>query len=357
LFSTINNGVKTMTNVDVKVIGDKVANVLSESGVMRQLVEDVLNQVLDAQMDDHLGAKRYEHDPDRAGYRNGYRIRAIQTRVGTLNLRVPQTRDGSFCTEIFNRYQRSEKALTLTLMDMYLNGVSTRKVTKITEKLCGTSFSKSTVSKLNAELDVRVNAWKNRPLEHEYPFLIVDAMVVDVRRDGQIRSTGALIVYGINDLGEREPLDLMMADSESEASWDAIFKRLKSRGIKGIDLVVSDAHSGLVLALKRNFQGASWQRCHTHFMRNILGHTPRKCRQKVREDLKLLLLAENPEVARKLANEMLGKFEKEAPNAMDNLEAGLESVLTILNYPEPYRRRLRTTNLAERMNEEIRRRL
>jgi len=272
-------------------------------------------------------------------------------------LRVPQTRDGSFDTAIFKRYQRSEQAFVYALMEMYLQGVSTRKVTKVTEALCGVSFSKSTVSSLCIELDARLKAWRDRPLgDHCYPFLIVDALVVDVRRDEAVRSTGVLIAYGVNAKGQREPLDILMADSENEASWDELFQHLKKRGLKGLDLMVSDNHGGLVNALKRQFQGVSWQRCQVHFIRNILGHSPRHLRAEIAEQLRLIFQAENKTTARKLANSLLEEFCSKAQRAMDCLENGLEDALSILTFPKHYHKRLRTTNLAERMNEEIRRR-
>ncbi len=208
-----------MTDYDIKLKKDNLIALMSENNAMATLVESVLNQVLEAQMTDHLGAERYAHAEDRQGYRNGYRARTLYTRIGRLTLRVPQTRDGSFSTEIFKRYQRSEQAFVLGLMEMYVQGVSTRKVTHITEELCGVGFSKSTVSQLCVELDARLNAWRSRPLgDQRYPFLIVDALVVDVRRDHAIRSTGVLIVYGVNEKGVREPLDLLVADSESFAA-------------------------------------------------------------------------------------------------------------------------------------------
>jgi transposase-like protein len=193
---------------------------------MATLLTDVLNQVLDAQCRDQLRAERYERNPERKDYRNGYRPRQLYTRVGPLTLQVPQTREGTFSTDIFHPYQRSEKALVLSLMEMDVQGVSTRKVTHITEELCGVSFSKSTVSELSTELDARLKAWRDRDLsDKRYPFLIVDAMVIDVRRDEAIRRTGVLIVYGINESGQRDPLDFLLADSESEASWQALFQR------------------------------------------------------------------------------------------------------------------------------------
>ncbi len=272
-------------------------------------------------------------------------------------MRVPQTRNGEFSTEIFNKYQRSEQAFVLGLMEMYIQGVSTRKVKKVTETLCGVSFSKSTVSQLCVGLDAVVNAWRNRDLTHKhYPFLIVDALVIDIRRDEAIRSSDMLIVYGINEQGYREPLDFIVADSETESSWVEIFKRLKSRGLRQVDLVVSDAHTGLVMALKQQFQGAQWQRCQTHFMRNVLGVCPRHLRKELADQLKLIFTAADIAMARKLARDIIASFESKAGKSMDVLENGLDHALTILSFPQRYRTRLRTTNLAERMNEEIRRR-
>jgi len=346
-----------MTDYDIKLKREDMVALLTEDGAMRDLVSDVVNQVLEAQMSEHLGAERYAHDKDRQGYRNGYRIRQLYSRVGTLTLRVPQTRDGSFSTEIFKRYQRSEQALLSALMEMYLQGVSTRKVTKITEELCGASFSKSTVSDLCVELDTRISAWKERRFDGKrYPFIIVDALVTDVRRDHAVRATGVLVAYGINETGYREVLGFIVADSETETGWQSLFKDLKSRGLTGVDLVVSDAHSGLINALKTQFQGAQWQRCQVHFIRNILGHSSRHCRGAIASQLSAVFTAADRGTARTLAKSIINEFGTKAAKAMDCLESGLEEALTVLNFPERYRKRLRTSNLAERVNEEIRRR-
>lgn len=346
-----------MDSYDIKLKPADLVGLLTENDAMAQLLTTVLNQVLDAQCTEQLKAKPFERNEERQGYRNGYRPRTLYTRVGPLTLQVPQTRDGQFSTEMFKRYQRSEQALVLSLMEMYLQGVSTRKVTKITEELCGAHFSKSTVSQLCINLDAVVNAWRGRSLsDKRYPFLLVDALVVDVRRDGAIRSTAALIAYGVNESGRREPLDLLIADSETESGWSDLFKRLKDRGLNTVDLVVSDAHTGLVNALKKQFQGAQWQRCQTHFIRNILGVAPRHLRGEIAGKLKLVFTAQDVETARKLANDLLTAYEKKCEKSMNVLEDGLDHALTILNFPAPYRKRLRTTNLAERMNEEIRRR-
>jgi putative transposase len=346
-----------MSGYDIKIDKEELVALFSKKEALGDLLTTVVNQVLESQMDEHLGAERYEHNGERQGYRNGYRTRQLYTRVGPLTLRVPQTRDGSFSTELFKRYQRHEQAFVLGLMEMYLQGVSTRKVTKVTQELCGVSFSKSTVSQLCLELDVRLKAWRSRSLSTKrYPFLIVDALVVDIRRDEAIRSSGILIAYGVTDDGIREPLDLLVADSENESSWDELFKSLKQRGLKGVDLIVSDQHAGLVKAAKRNFQGASWQRCQVHFMRNILGATPRNLRKEIASQLKIIFTAEDKKTARKLSNDLIDEYEKKLPKAMNCLENGLESSITVLEFPVKYQKRLRTSNLAERVNEEIRRR-
>ena len=346
-----------MTGYDINLKQEDLVALFTENEAMSGLLTTVVNQVLEAQMSEHLGADKYEHNEERVGYRNGYRPRQLYTRVGQLSLRVPQTRDGSFSTDIFKRYQRSEQAFVAGLMEMYLQGVSTRKVAKVTEALCGVSFPKSVVSELCIELDARLKAWRDRPLSDKcYPFLIVDALVVDVRRDEAVRSTGILIVYGVNAAGQREPLDILLADSENEVSWDELFKRLKERGLKGVDLVVSDNHTGLVTALKRQFQGVSWQRCQVHFIRNILGHSPRHLRAEMADHLRLLFQAEDKVTAIKLSESFIDTFSEKAKRAIDCFERGLEDALSVLIFPQCYRRRLRTTNLAERMNEEIRRR-
>jgi transposase-like protein len=331
---------------------------------MAALAEEILNQVLDAQMTEHLQAKPYERTDRRRAYRNGYKPRQLTTRVGTLRLRVPQARDGSFSTDLFRRYQRSEQALVLAMMEMVnvdlmrsTQGVSTRKVTKITEELCGTSFSKSTVSRLCEELDVRVGAWNERPLKKKrYPFLVVDAMQIKVRRDEAVRRASALIAIGINEEGYREVLGLDVGDSESEGTWEQLFKRLRDRGLRGVELITSDNHRGLVKAARRQFQGAAWQRCQTHLMRNVLGQTPRHLKAEMTAWLRRIFRSESQAEARGAFRELTRELERKAENALQTLEAGLEDAIAVLALPAKYRRRLRTTNMVERLIEEIRRR-
>jgi len=230
---------------------------LDDPDFLRRIVQRVVQQMLEAEMTEHIGAAPYERSATRTGQRNGYKPRALRTRVGTLNLLVPQDREGTFSTRLFSRYQRNEKALVLALMEMYLEGVSTRKVKEVTEELCGASFSRSTVSNLAAGLDAELEAWRERRLEAEaYPYLFVDARYEKVRVDHKVVSQGVLVVSAVSDDGMREILGVEVADTESEATYQELFRSLKARGLKGVELVTSDDHEGLKAAIGRHFQGA-----------------------------------------------------------------------------------------------------
>jgi transposase-like protein len=323
---------------------------------LRDLIAEVLNQVLQAQLTEHLGADRHERSEDRVGYRNGYRERTLYTRVGPLTLRVPQTREGSFAPEIFERYRRNEQALVLALMEMVVNGVSTRKVARITEELCGTSFSKSTVSRLAMGLDARVQAFLGRKLEGGYPFVIVDAMFTKVRGDGPVVSKALLIASGVRTDGHREVLGLAIGDAESASTWGDFFRSLKRRGVDGVDFVISDDHAGLVDAIAKNFSGATWQRCQVHVMRNLLGHAPARERTAVLEAAKLIFGSTDLTEARRRHVEFAERFAKTAPKAVACMDGAFEDAMAVMELPLKYRRRLKSTNMQERLNEEIRRR-
>jgi transposase-like protein len=314
------------------------------------LIAEVLNQVLQAQLTEHLGADRHERSEDRAGYRNGYRERTLYTRVGPLTLRVPQTRDGSFAPDSFERYRRNEQALVLALMEMVVNGVSTRKVARITEELCGTSFSKSTVSRLATGLDVRVRAFLDRKLEGGHPFVIVDALFTKVRGDGPVVSKALLIASGIRKDGHREVLGLAIGDAESASTWSDFFRSLKRRGVDGVDFVISDDHAGLVDAI------AKWQRCQVHVMRNLLGQAPARERAAVLEAAKLIFASADLAEARRRHGEFAERFAKTAPKAVACMDEAFDDTMAVMELPLRYRRRLKSTNMQERLNEEIRRR-
>jgi putative transposase len=260
-----NNG----TGVDAAV----QAVLTDDPDFLRDLVARVVQEILEAEMSAHLGAELYERTETRTGQRNGYRPRQLQTRVGTLTLLIPQDRAGTFSTQLFARDQRTEKALVLAVMEMYLEGVSTRKVRAITEALCGTAFSKSQVSRLTSMLDAARTTWRGRSLaDHTYPYLVVDARYAHVREGGRVITQGVLIVSGVRDDGKRAILAVDVADTESEATYRAVFRDLKARGLTGVRLVTSDAHTGLKAAVTRHFQGASWQRCQVHTMRTQSHH-------------------------------------------------------------------------------------
>ncbi len=263
-----------MAEYEVSVGKDLLPGLLNGSEGLAKLVEAVLNQVLEAQMTEHLGAEPHERSAERQDYRNSVRPRALYTRGGPVTQGGPQTRDGSFSPEMFKRYQRSEQAFVLALMEMVVQGVSTRKVTEVTEALCGASFSKSTVSAPCAGLDPRVRAFNERRLTADYPFVLVDALVLTVHEDDRVVSKAALIASGIRTDGVREILGIQIGDSESFATWDDFFKGLKARGLKGVLWLISDSHAGLVEAARKQFQGVAWQRCQVHLMRTSC-RTPR----------------------------------------------------------------------------------
>lgn len=346
-----------MAQYQITLDREIVQGIFQQDGGLAKLVEQVLNQILEAQVGEQLQAAPYERTEERQGYRNGYRERGLKTRVGPITLDVPLVRNGAFSTELFSRYQRSEQALILALMEMVVNGVSTRKVRRITEDLCDTSFSKSTVSDLCRQLDGVVLDWNERRLdETRYPFLLVDALVLKVRKDGHVRSQSAFIAMGVNQEGYREILGLRLGNSESRDSWSAFFSWLKGRGLDGVDLVTSDDHAGLVKAVGQHFQNATWQRCQTHLTRNILDACPKALHDSLKSQLRALFTAADPDTARTLLQSILTVYSDKAPQAMQRLENGFDDAIAVLAFPEPYRKRLRTTNIVERLNEEIRRR-
>jgi len=331
---------------------------LDDPGFLREIVERVVQELLEAEMTEHVGAAPYERSVARSGQRNGHKPRTLRTRVGTLNLAVPQDREGTFSTRLFARYQRNEKALVLALMEMYVEGVSTRKVKDITEALCGTSFSKSLVSSLAGRLDAELDAWRNRRLETAaYPYLFVDARYEKARVDGRVVSQGVLVAAAVRELdGLREILAVEVADTESEATYQQLLRALKARGLKGVELVVSDEHAGLKAAVARHFQGASWQRCQVHYARNLLGMVGAARRKDLAEGLRGVFAAASRESALLFAEELADRWRPSHPKVSEHLEEHVEECLACLSFPASHRRRIRTTNGLERFNQELRRR-
>jgi putative transposase len=331
---------------------------LEDPDFLREIVERVLQEMLEAEMTEHIGAAPYERSATRTGHRNGHKPRTLRTRVGTLNLLVPQDREGTFSTRLFSRYQRNEKALVLALMEMYVEGVSTRKVKEITEELCGTSFSKSLVSSLAGSLDSELEAWRSRRLEAQaYPYVFVDARYEKVRVDHKVVNQGVLVVSGVRDDGLREILGVEVADTESEATYQELFRSLKRRGLSGVQLVVSDDHEGLKAAIARHFQGASHQRCQVHYARNLLGMVGYARRKELTSDLRAIFAAPNRKQALQIASSVAEKWRKKSNEKVaEHLEEHIEECLSCLAFPESHRRRIRTINGLERLNQEIKRR-
>lgn len=324
---------------------------------LKELVENICQNILEAEITRHLEAEPYQRSDNRKGYRNGYKPRALKTRIGKLSFQVPQSRDGSFSTELFARYQRSEKALSLALMETVIQGVSTRKVKKITEALCGTDFSAGLVSSLCKTMDEELDKFRNRDLsDTSYTYLIIDARYEKIRVAGQVVNQAVLIIVGVNEAGYREVLSVEIANLESESTWGEIFKRLKDRGLRGIRLVVSDDHQGLKNALFRYFSGVLWQRCQVHFIRNLLGLVSRKEKKQLIKSLHYIWESEDLKEAQSKIRQVVAFYEGKYPEVADKIEAETEETLSVLSLPQEHRKRLATTNCLERLSQTIKQR-
>lgn len=330
--------------------------VTEDTQPLRELLQKVMQETLEAEMDKLLGAERYERTSMRTGYRSGYYERTLITRVGPIELRVPQDRDGRFSTEIFERYQRSEKALVSALAEMYVQGVSTRKVTEITEALCGQSFSASTISRINKTLDAELAAFANRPLEEEYPYLILDARYEKVREDGVVRPQAVLVALGVNGDGRRCVLAVEIANRESTTSWRDLLLQMKERGLRGVEFVVSDDHEGLKQAIAQTLPEAVWQRCYVHFLRNALDHLPRKADDDCLTELRWLYDRRDLDEARQDLAAWLSKWQGRYSKLCDWVEENIEETFSFYRLPRQHHKHLKSTNCLERLNQEIKRR-
>lgn len=321
---------------------------------LRRLIENVCQQILQEEMAEHLRAGWHERTPGRKGQRNGYKKRSINTRVGEINLDKPQTRDSSFNTKLFDRYQRSEKALYLALMESYIQGVSTRRTKKITQELCGTEFSATTISNLSKKLDEELDKFRNRDLSgEEYRYLIIDARYEKVRMDGAVVDQAVLVIAGITKQGYREILGVDIAELESEASWGEIFKNLKQRGLRGVSYIVSDAHKGIKNAVKKHFTGCKWQRCQVHFIRNIMKLVKKKDRKGLSKALKFIWESETIDKARENAGKVIKFYEDKLPKVANKIENEIDETLNVLNLPANHQRRMKSTNMLERLSGSI----
>jgi putative transposase len=347
----------TMTNPKDKPAAAAIKELLSQSpDGLREIVRAVMQEMLEAEMTDALQAEKGERTSARLGYRSGYYTRTLITRVGKLELRVPQDRDGRFSTELFERYQRSEQALVATLAEMYVQGVSTRKVKAITEELCGHSFSASAISAINRRLDESLTAFARRPLAEPYPYLILDARYEKVREAGIVMSQAVLIAVGIAWDGRRQILAVEMANRESRSAWRDFLVGLKRRGLKGVELVVSDDHAGLVAAIGEVIPEAAWQRCYVHFLRNALDHLPRKHGDDCLQELRWIYDRRDLAEAKVDLAKWLAKWSARYPRLTTWAEENIDCTLTFFRLPRQHHKHLKSTNMLERLNEEIKRR-
>jgi transposase-like protein len=323
---------------------------------LRPLIQRVIQEVLELEMEDSLHAAKSERTSARLGYRSGYYSRGLITRIGKLELRVPQDRQGHFRTAVFERYQRSEKALVAALAEMYVQGVSTRKVKAITEELCGYEFSADAISQINQKLDGELQQWAVRQLDEDYPYLILDARYEKVREEGVIRSRAVLVALGINWEGRRRVLAVELANRESATSWKDFLLALKARGLNGVLLAISDDHPGLKKAIAEVLPAAAWQRCYVHFLRNALDYLPRKADDDCLTELRWLYDRRDLEEARRDLAAWLARWQERYPKLCAWAEANIEETFTFYRLPREHHKHLKSTNLLERLNEELKRR-
>jgi transposase-like protein len=324
--------------------------------LFKEMLEGLVQEFLENEMDEVLAAEKHERTDKRTGYRSGYYERSLITRVGRIELRVPQDRNGLFSTEIFEKYQRSEKAFLGTLAQMYVQGVSTRKVKRVTEQLCGHSFSASSISRITAKLDEELKRFACRSLEYEYPYLMLDARYEKTRDDGIIRSNAVMVAIGVNPEGKREILAVEMANRESKNSWRDFLLKLKARGLGGVKYVVSDDHEVLKTAIREVLTGSPWQRCFVHFLRNALDYLPRKSGGECLNELKCLYYRNTREEAVRDLEVWLEKWNDVYPGLCGWVEENIEETFTFYSLPKGHRKHMGSTNMLERFNEEIKRR-
>lgn len=347
----------TMTVRKLKAVPRRLeALVAQDQDLLKALVKEALDQMLQAEMTEFLGAAPGERAEGRGGYRSGYYGRGLITRVGKIELRVPRDRSGEFSTALFERFQRSEKALVSALAEMYIQGVSTRKVKAITEELCGHSFSASVISSINKGLDDTLTKFARRKLTDDYPYLILDARYEKVREEGVIQSQAVLIAIGINWEGKREVLGVELANRESLTTWRDFLMSLKQRGLSGVEFAVTDDHAGLKKAVAEILPQAAWQRCYVHFLRNALDYLPRKADDDCMQELRWLYDRRNIAEAQRDLAAWLTRWQKKYPKLTDWVEENIASTLTFYRLPRLHHRHLKSTNMIERLNEELRRR-
>jgi len=348
---------RTKDNAEVHIKKEELQQLLAEDrDLLQVIVEQAVQQILEAEMQEVLQAGKSERTETRLGYRAGYYHRTLVTRVGKIELRVPQDRQGRFRTEVFERYQRSEKALVAAMLEMYVQGVSTRKVKTITEELCGHEFSSSTISRIVQQLDTELEKFARRRLEEPYPYLVLDARYEKVREDGAVHSQAVLVAIGINWEGRRSVLAVELASRESVSSWKELLTSLRQRSLHGVEFVVSDDHAGLRRAIQEVLPEAVWQRCYVHFLRNALDYLPRKADDDCLQELRWIYDRRDVQEARRDLAAWLTKWESRYPKLCAWVEENIEETLSFYRLPQQHHKNMKSTNMLERLMEEIKRR-
>ena len=324
--------------------------------VLPELIRVILNTAMQAEREQYMNAEPYQRTTEREAHANGYKPKTMRTRVGDITFSIPQVREGGFYPQALEKGLRSERALTLALAEMYVQGVSTRKVKAITEQLCGTSVSSAMVSQAAAQMDAELEKWRNRPLG-EYPYLFLDAYYEQVREDGQVRHLAVLVAVGVNRAGKREILGISLSLSEHEVHWRAFLESLKARALGGVQLITSDDHAGLRAARLAIFGAIPWQRCQFHLQQNAQGYVPHKDMQaEVAQDIRTIFNAPDRATAEAYLQKAVLKYQKSASRLSVWMADNLPEGLTVFSFPGAFRRLLRTTNGVERLHREVRRR-
>lgn len=347
-----------MAQLNITLNQDEILQLLSDNRdeAFKALLQNSLNSILKAESAEQLKAAPYERTDERTDNRNGTRERTLATRLGKLELQVPRHRNQPFKTMIFENYSRSEAALITTMAEMVVNGVSTRKISQVMETLCGTSYSKSSVSELCKELDSKISEFRKRPLTGEYPFLIIDATYFRVRENHRIVSKAFMTAFAVDAQGRREILGFGVYANESKESWNDFLLGLRSRGLKGLLMITADAHEGIRDAINKVFPNVPWQRCQFHFSKNISEKAPKKYQAAIRSELQDMYNSPTIEEARKKRDAIITDYQDVAESAMNCLDAGFESAMTVMALPQNMRVLFRTSNRIERLNKELKRR-
>ena len=331
---------------------------LAEQGLegLPDLIRTLVNEAMQIERENYLGAKPYERSEGRQGHANGYKPKTVKTRVGEVTFDIPQVREGGFYPHSLEKGLRSERALQLTLAEMYVQGVSTRKVAAITERLCGTEVSASQVSRASEQLDEVLETWRTRPLG-EVLYLYLDARYEKVRQAGSVQDAAILMASGVKRDGKRSILGVSVSLSEAEGHWRVFLEELLQRGLSGVQLIISDDHAGIQSARKAVFTGIPWQRCQFHLQQNAQAYVPRVgMRREVAEDIRSIFNAPDRETAESYLKKVVEKYAILAPKLADWMEVNIPEGFTVFSFPRELQRRLRTSNYLERLSQEIKRR-